>query len=261
MKNKIKTMRSRQQITDEEINNYMDFDRLLQLNNNMLVRQRYFRMIRQASIGGGLLATGIIAIIYFFGSSEQSKEITQATLTTEDRITTTLQKQSPIAYGDSLVIQDNNNVSSVDKSVQTIVNHAEDIDTREDQKSEADNILGNPEQINIERQHTKIVYDQAEPVNGYPDLYAYFDRELIYPREAIKDSTQGVVTVVFSIDPEGKPQEIKIENSLGKLFDKEVLRLMMNMPLWKPASYNGKHVNSKVSLPLTFELKKISPKN
>jgi periplasmic protein TonB len=95
-------------------------------------------------------------------------------------------------------------------------------------------------------------------VNGYPDLYAYFDRELIYPPAATRDSTQGIVTVLFSINAQGKADDIRIENSLGKEFDDEVFRVIRNMPLWKPAYYNGKIVKSKVSLPLTFKLTKVS---
>jgi TonB family protein len=100
------------------------------------------------------------------------------------------------------------------------------------------------------------VYRQAEPRDGYPVLYAYFEKNLVYPRAAVKDSVEGVVNVVFSIDAEGKPKNITIENSLGPLFDQEAVRLLNNMPLWKPASYNGKVVPSKISLPITFALNK-----
>jgi TonB family protein len=104
------------------------------------------------------------------------------------------------------------------------------------------------------------VYIQAEPIDGYPHLYAWFEKSLVYPNEAIKDSIQGVVTVVFSIDEKGRAQNIHIDNSLGKAFDDEVYRLMTNMPLWKPASYNGHYVRGKISLPLTFEIKKLNSK-
>jgi hypothetical protein len=40
-----------------------------------------------------------------------------------------------------------------------------------------------------------------------------------------------------------------------------VFRVIRNMPAWRPAYYNGKVVKSKVSLPLTFSLKKVSSLN
>jgi TonB family protein len=101
------------------------------------------------------------------------------------------------------------------------------------------------------------VYIQAEPVNGYPDLYAYFDRELTYPKEAMKDSVAGIVTVKFTVDKEGRARNVLIENSLGILFDQEVNRIVHEMPAWKPATYNGSPVTSKISIPLTFQLQKI----
>ena len=107
----------------------------------------------------------------------------------------------------------------------------------------------------------KVAFVQAEPVNGYPDLYAYFDRELKYPQEALKDSLQGVVTVIFTVSLQGEPEGIRIENSLCEPFDREVFRVLGNMPLWAPATYNGKPVESKVSLTLTFHYKKVNAKD
>ncbi|HEY0653411.1 MAG TPA: energy transducer TonB, partial [Chryseosolibacter sp.] len=102
------------------------------------------------------------------------------------------------------------------------------------------------------------VYVQASPVNGYPHLYAYFSRELKYPEEAKKDSIGGEVIAVFTISADGSPEKIVIEYSLGPAFDREVIRLITNMPPWSPATYNEKPVASKMSLPLTFQIKKIT---
>lgn len=99
-------------------------------------------------------------------------------------------------------------------------------------------------------------YVQAEPREGYPLLYGYFEESLVYPGQAVKDSVEGVVNVMFSINADGKAENITIENSLGPLFDEEVIRLLNNMPLWNPATYNRKVVKSKISLPIEFDLDK-----
>jgi TonB family protein len=98
-------------------------------------------------------------------------------------------------------------------------------------------------------------YIGAEPIEGFPVLYAYFDRELKYPLQALSDSIQGVETVAFLIDKSGKPGKIEIQQSLGEVFDREVIRLLQNMPPWKPATLNGKPVVSKISVPFTFRKK------
>jgi protein TonB len=97
-------------------------------------------------------------------------------------------------------------------------------------------------------------YIGAEPIEGFPALYAYFDRELKYPLEALSDSIQGVEAVAFLIDKSGKPGKIEIQQSLGEVFDREVIRLLQNMPPWKPATLNGEPVMSKQSVPFTFKI-------
>jgi TonB family protein len=86
-------------------------------------------------------------------------------------------------------------------------------------------------------------------------LYAYFSKELIYPEEAVKDSIEGVLIVKFLINKEGKPEKIQTSGSLGILFDKEAIRLIEHMPLWKSATVNGNPITSRLSLPLTFQLR------
>ena len=99
---------------------------------------------------------------------------------------------------------------------------------------------------------------QAEPADGYSALYAYFNSNLVYPSEALKDSIQGVETVSFVINTDGKPEKITIRQSLGEPFEKEARRLIENMPLWKPATLNGKAVPSQMSVPLTFQIQKVN---
>jgi len=100
-------------------------------------------------------------------------------------------------------------------------------------------------------------YIQAEPQQGYAQLYAYFRENLTYPKEALRDSTEGVETVSFMIDEQGKPGKIEVTHSLGEVFDQEALRIIRNMPPWNPAMLNDRPVASQLSVPLTFQLKRI----
>jgi protein TonB len=249
MKNKIKAMRSRQAVTDEEIQRYMDFDKLLQQKDLVAMRQRKIKIFRYASLALVTLAIGVFFVWKFVPDNSDN----QVSATRENQ-----KANVPV------------NPSSSDSaaSVQQIAGEKEalselpDVEKRqtESRKQQA------------QKQHTEItpaqpneasekinegVYIQAEPVNGYPDLYAFFDRELTYPKEAMKDSVAGVVTVKFTVDKDGQARNVVIENSLGSLFDQEVNRVVSEMPAWKPATYNGKPVTSKISIPLTFQLQKI----
>ena len=99
-------------------------------------------------------------------------------------------------------------------------------------------------------------YFEAEPENGYPHLYEYFANELKYPEIAMRDSISGIVTVSFVLNRNGKPEQIKVLNSMGEAFDLEAFRIIENMPSWKPATLNGNPVSSKISVPLSFQFKK-----
>lgn len=101
------------------------------------------------------------------------------------------------------------------------------------------------------------VYVQAEPLEGYAHLYDYFNSELIYPVVALKDSIQGVLTVSFTINKDGQPENLQYTNSLGEAFEEEAKRLILNMPTWKPATLNSEPVSSRLSLPLTFQIRSI----
>lgn len=242
-------MKSRQEISDEEIHSYMNFDKLLHEKQIADARNKNLRRFWNISIGIGVLTISIMLVYYNLDfSTAKPSHLVDASETSDQ------QAQVPAIENPDQVSLEGNLKIQEKKEPQLPISNTE-------KKSPS---ISDDDKKVVEKQqktNTEIVYIQAEPVNGYPDLYTYFDKKLVYPQEARKDSAQGVVTVVFTIDADGKPQQIQIEKSLGKVFDKEVYRLITNMPLWKPASYNGKHVNSKVSLPLTFEMKKLNPKN
>jgi TonB family protein len=102
---------------------------------------------------------------------------------------------------------------------------------------------------------TPDTYTEAEPINGYEDLYSYFEKELKYPSE-VTSAVEGDVSVTFVINKNGRPDQVQFINSLGPEFDKEVIRVINNMPEWKPAMQNGKPVPAKITQSFTFSIKK-----
>ncbi|UII23814.1 energy transducer TonB [Fulvivirga ligni] len=98
-------------------------------------------------------------------------------------------------------------------------------------------------------------YVEARPIDGMEEFYSYFDHNLKYPRSSVKDSISGVTLVSFFIDVSGRPVDISIDKSLGAAFDEAAIDVIKNMPDWHPATINGKAVKTKLSVPLTFNLK------
>lgn len=244
MKSKIRTMKSTQQPTDEEIQGYMDFDKLLRERDKLVVRQKMFTRGKIAGIGVVVLMVGAL---WYFTQTSVDANTKAVSVNNETVAKETVIETAPTVSEDKTTVKDEIQPSSAEGKKPVIQKQV----PLKPEKTEETKASGEP----------KLVYQQPEPVNGYPELYAYFDHELTYPQSALKDSIQGVVTVGFAVNAEGKADDIRIENSLGKAFDDEVLRVIRNMPAWKPAYYNGKLVKSRVSLPLTFQLTKVSSQN
>ena len=85
-------------------------------------------------------------------------------------------------------------------------------------------------------------------------LNLYLIRNINYPKE--QDTFQGGIYVTFIIDTLGF---IKNECIYKHIFseeltpiEKEVLRVIREMPQWIPAEQDGKKVNMRIILPLKF---------
>ena len=238
MKQKIKIMEQRPQLSDEEIRSYMDFDRLLADKKLLSAKPKYGYLKWVAPL---IALSGIVAWLIFNYTPEKVQQPQNIVVDNE-------QKDAPKpAEGASSDEQSAQSPKKVEpKVVEKSTNESLPL-------SEKKNL---PQ--TTEKKGAEDIYVQAEPLKGYSDLYAYFNSNLVYPIEAIKDSTQGVETVSFVVNTEGKPEKITVKQSLGEPFEKEARRLIENMPLWKPATLNGKPVASQMSIPLTFQIQKVN---
>ena len=99
-----------------------------------------------------------------------------------------------------------------------------------------------------------VSFRKAEPADGYPALYEYFRDALQYPELAKRDSVTGAVLVSFAINRSGEAEGIEVVKSLRADLDREAIRLVGQMPRWKPALLNGKPITTRLAMPLTFQL-------
>ena len=245
MKEKIKIMRVPPQITDEEIRSLMDFNAVLRQRDEQILRHRKARYIRTAFIGLACLL--VVPALMLLRDQRQDQADRK-----EQMASAVLPSTSP---GNDSAPADSSHGNLQKEDPEPVKTQSDEVE-RPDRKE-----VTRPRAESQTPKHpgsgkTIPVYVQAAPLEGYPLLYDYFDKNLVYPTEAVKDSLEGTLNVVFVIDPSGDARDITIENSLGILLDREAIRLVENMPLWAPATYNGVPVKSRISLPLTFSLHK-----
>jgi protein TonB len=84
------------------------------------------------------------------------------------------------------------------------------------------------------------------------DLAKYLQNQLNYPKLAMDNNIMGVVEVVFDIDAKGQVSNVNITKGIGFGCDEEAMRVIANMPQWKPGIQNGRAVPVRLRLPISF---------
>lgn len=242
-------MKERPQLSDEEIRSYMDFDRLLADRKQAIAKPKFqsWKWIVPAIAVIGLTTWVILDQREKMTSEELVANPEHVVFPNNSNAASTLPTETTPRSGEKVASTEQSEESSNDK-----------VEPSRDRRTNTNSAVQQQakESVRVEAPGDQI-YIQAEPLEGYSALYAYFNSNLEYPQEAVKDSIQGIETVSFVINTEGKPEKITIKQSLGEPFEKEARRLIENMPLWKPATLDGKPVPSQMSVPLTFQIQKV----
>ena len=116
------------------------------------------------------------------------------------------------------------------------------------------NIPINAQSVNI----SSITYGIEDKVPEYPggmkamNEYIYANQQ--YPEDALKEKIQGRVMAQFIVNADGSLSDIKIIGSLCPSLDAEAVRLIENMPRWRPAIYKGQVVQLEYAVPIIFKL-------
>ena len=242
MKQKIKIMKQHQQPSDEEIQSYMNFDRLLDSRKVALSLTRTMSMLKW-SIPALTITTLIVG--FFLVKDNQSAGLVEESKK-QSGTSNQIEQTPPVVASDSSGGRPEGSTSVEDE-------HKQAADAKISKPSLETPVI--KERSEPARKESE--YVQAEPAKGYSDLYDFFSTNLEYPADGLKDSIQGVQTISFVINTAGRPEQIQVVNSLGGPFDKESTRLIENMPAWKPATLNGKPIESKISIPITFQIQKV----
>ncbi len=275
MKRKIKIMKEPPPISDEEIRKYMDFDGLLKKNagmnkTNSLTGKYLLSMFAASVVIGSLAWLFVDANRYDMPTAVVPRNESETKPLEEDSapVVKTMPplNDEPEVQSDDIAQQPDTAPSRETPRVKSAPSKEVQRDTEQKKTTdipEKESAVGVDSPAEKDSLHTGTaeppltnVDVQAEPVKGFPDLYAYFARELTYPEVA--DSVDGVVVVAFTINTEGRPEKISIEETIGLAFSQEAIRLIENMPQWKPATFNGRPMATRLSLPITFQVQRIN---
>ena len=116
----------------------------------------------------------------------------------------------------------------------------------------ADNGIVAVEEVVEEEEIFQIVEDPA----GFDGLNKYLADNIQYPRISRDNDSQGKVFVRFVVNADGSVQNVQVLKSSGdKYLDDEAVRVVSNMPKWKPGRQAGKAVRCWFTLPVNFRLR------
>lgn len=87
---------------------------------------------------------------------------------------------------------------------------------------------------------------------GQAALFEYLAKNIKFPKSEEQKDVRVRVVTKFTVAKDGSITDAKVVKSQGEAFDKEALRVVNGMPKWIPGTLNGKAVDVKYTIPITF---------
>lgn len=128
----------------------------------------------------------------------------------------------------------------------------EDLEVDQDTEIE---IIEDVEEEVVEEEVFTIVEEMPSFPGGEAKLFEYLGKNIKYPQIAKEAGISGVVYVNFVVGPQGNISDVKVLRGIGGGCDEEAVRVVKNMPNWKPGKQRGKPVKVSYNLPIRFSLK------
>lgn len=97
-------------------------------------------------------------------------------------------------------------------------------------------------------------YRSAEPSLEKGTFKDYLTNAIRYPAEAIRNKTEGRVTIRFTVEPDGQLTNFEVLKGIGSGCDEELIRAVREGPAWKPARRGEEPLREEVKVRYVFRL-------
>ena len=115
-------------------------------------------------------------------------------------------------------------------------------------------VIQDQEKEKEENQVFFIVEDMPQFPGGELALRKFIAKSIKYPVIAQENGIQGTVYVTFVVGKDGSVTDAKIARGVDPSLNKEALRVVNNLPKWKPGMQRGKPVRVSYTVPIKFVL-------
>jgi protein TonB len=99
-----------------------------------------------------------------------------------------------------------------------------------------------------------VVEQMPEFPGGEKALYEFLAKNIKYPAVAKENGIEGKVYIKFVVNEDGSVSQAQIVRGIGGGCDEEALKVVKQMPKWKPGKQRGKTVKVWYTLPVYFKL-------
>jgi periplasmic protein TonB len=99
-----------------------------------------------------------------------------------------------------------------------------------------------------------IVEEMPEFPGGELALRKFIAQNVKYPAIARENDIQGKVYVRFCVTSKGTVEKVSVARGVDPLLDEEAVRVVKQLPKWKPGRQRGKPVNVWYTVPINFQL-------
>ena len=97
--------------------------------------------------------------------------------------------------------------------------------------------------------------DQMPEFPGGPQaLLLWIKNQIKYPSLAVENGIQGIVYVQFAVDRDGSVSNVHVARGVYPSLDEEALRVIKELPKWKPGMQKGQLVRVAYTVPINFKL-------
>ena len=83
----------------------------------------------------------------------------------------------------------------------------------------------------------------------------WVNSKLQYPEIAKENGVQGLVTLQFTVNPDGSVSNVKVLRGVDSSLDKEAVRVVSMSPKWKPGKQRDRAVKVTYTFPVIFQLR------
>ncbi len=99
-----------------------------------------------------------------------------------------------------------------------------------------------------------IVEEMPEFPGGEPALRQHIAVAITYPAKARDNGIEGRVYISFVVDETGSVTDAKVARGVDNSLDEEALRVVRELPKWKPGRQRGEEVKVAYTIPVNFVL-------